>query len=88
MTDNLCPFCKKNSNIEDKSGYNNSKYGIALAITGYPKDKWEKDDIERATEKASERIARFIFASEESQNGPTEEDLAKIAELRAKGLIF
>lgn len=78
---------KKYSNIEDRSGYNNSKYGIASALTGYPKDRWEKDDIERATEKASERIARFIFAFEESQNVATDEDLAKIAELRAKGLI-
>lgn len=55
---------KKNSNIDDKIGYNNSKYGIASALTKYPNDKWEKEDIDKATEKASERIAKFIFATE------------------------
>lgn len=55
---------KKNSNVDDKIGYNNSKYGIASALTKYSNDKWGKEDIDKATEKASERIAKFIFATE------------------------
>lgn len=78
---------KKNSSIEDKSGYNNSKYALAAKLTSYSKDRWEKEDIEFATDKAAERIAEFIFGADESQNTPTEAERLQIEELRAKGYI-
>ena len=52
---------KKQNSINSKSGYKDSRYGIALAMTAYPKDTWTKDDIDTATNKASERIVKFIF---------------------------
>lgn len=55
---------KKQALISDKRGYKNSKYAIAMALTNYPKDKWEKDDINIATEKAMDRIVTFLFQKE------------------------
>jgi hypothetical protein len=55
---------KKQHTIESKTGYQNSRYVIAKALIGYPKDKWEKNDIETATEKAAKRIVKFIFQNE------------------------
>lgn len=52
---------KKQNSINSKSGYKDSRYGIALALTAYPKDTWTKDDIDTATIKATERIVKFIF---------------------------
>ena len=52
---------KKQNSVKDKSGYKDSKYAIALALTKYPKDTWEKNDIEMATKKVTERIVKFIF---------------------------
>jgi hypothetical protein len=52
---------KKQNSVKDKKGYKDSKYAIALALTNYPKDTWEKNDIEIATKKVSERIVKFIF---------------------------
>lgn len=52
---------KKQTSINDKSGYKDSRYQIALALTNYPKNTWEKEDIEEATQKATERITKFIF---------------------------
>lgn len=52
---------KKQDSINSKSGYKNSRYQIALALTTYPKDNWTKDDIDTATIKAAERIVKFIF---------------------------
>jgi HEPN domain-containing protein len=52
---------KKQNSINSKSGYKDSRYGIALALTAYPKDTWTKDDIDNATIKAAERIVKFIF---------------------------
>ena len=52
---------KKQNSINTKSGYKDSRYGIALALTAYPKDSWTKDDIDTATTKAAERIVKFIF---------------------------
>lgn len=52
---------KKQNSINSKSGYKDSRYGIALALTAYPKDTWTKDDINTATNKAAERIVKFIF---------------------------
>ena len=55
---------KKQTSIFNKSGYKDSKYAIAVALTNYPKDKWEKNDINKAMEKAIERIKTFIFQNE------------------------
>lgn len=52
---------KKQNSINSKSGYKNSRYSIALALTAYPKDTWTKDDIDSATLKAVDRIVKFIF---------------------------
>lgn len=52
---------KKQSSINSKSGYKDSKYPIANALTGYHKDKWGKEDIEQATKEAVDRIVSFIF---------------------------
>lgn len=54
---------KKQNSINSKSGYKDSKYGIALALTRYPNDTWTKEDIDSATIKAKERIVKFIFNS-------------------------
>jgi len=52
---------KKQTSINNKSGYKDSKYAIAVALTTYSKDTWSKDDIDNATKKAVERIKNFIF---------------------------
>lgn len=53
---------KKQTSVYSKSGYKDSKYAIAIALTSYHKDKWEKEDIEQATQKAVKRISDFIFS--------------------------
>ena len=53
---------KKQTSIKDKSGYKDSGYHIATALTKYPKDVWTKDDIETITSKVADRIADFIFS--------------------------
>jgi hypothetical protein len=52
---------KKQNSINSKSGYKDSKYNIALALTFYTNDTWTKNDIELATKKAVERIVKYIF---------------------------
>jgi hypothetical protein len=52
---------KKQNSINSKSGFKDSKYAIAVALTNYPKDVWTKDDIDAATKKAVERVTKFIF---------------------------
>ena len=52
---------KKQNSINSKSGYKDSKYKIALALTVFPNDTWTKIDIEVATTKAVERIVKYIF---------------------------
>lgn len=52
---------KKQNSINTKSGYKDSRYSIALALTSFPKDTWTKDDIETASKKATDRIVKFIF---------------------------
>ena len=52
---------KKQNSINSKSGYKDSKYGIAIALTNYPNDIWTKEDIDIATKRAIERIVKFIF---------------------------
>lgn len=52
---------KKGSTIQSKRGYKGSRYGMALDLSKYPRDKWGKKDIEDATATVAERIANFIF---------------------------
>lgn len=56
---------KVSTKLENKTGYIDSKYPIARAlISKYQstnKPYWKKDDIMSATDKASNRIVRFIF---------------------------
>jgi uncharacterized protein with ParB-like and HNH nuclease domain len=52
---------KKQNSIKEKTGYKDSRFAIAQALTEYHKDIWGIDDIKTATEKASERIVKFIF---------------------------
>ena len=52
---------KKDSSISNKSGYQNSEYLIAQALVDYKNDVWTKEDIDKATEKAADRILNFIF---------------------------
>jgi uncharacterized protein with ParB-like and HNH nuclease domain len=52
---------KKQSSVISKSGYKDSRYSIAQALTSYPKDSWTKEDIEDVTQKAVRRIVKFIF---------------------------
>lgn len=52
---------KKGTHVQDKKGYVGSNFCIASALSSYPTDKWEKNDIESANSKAAERICRFIF---------------------------
>jgi uncharacterized protein with ParB-like and HNH nuclease domain len=52
---------KKQNSINTKSGYKDSRYAIALALTSFPKDTWTKEDIDTSTIKAVERIVKFIF---------------------------
>lgn len=56
---------KVSTKLEDKTGYIDSKYPIAAALVEkYQNDKnalWTKVDIDNATQKASKRIADFIF---------------------------
>jgi len=52
---------KKQSSINNKSGYKDSKYPIAIELTSFFKDTWNKEDINEATNKAAKRIVKFIF---------------------------
>lgn len=52
---------KKQNSVKDKTGYKDSQYQLAQALTEYHSDTWTKSDIETATEKAAERICNFIF---------------------------
>lgn len=52
---------KKGNTIQSKRGYKGSRYGMALDLVKYSKDKWEKKDIEDATAIVANRIANFIF---------------------------
>jgi len=59
---------KKQNSINSKSGYKDSKYAIAFALTRYPKDSWTKEDINISTQKAVKRIVKFIFGKQENNN--------------------
>lgn len=52
---------KKGKYVQDKKGYVGSRFGIASALSSYTSDKWGKEDIAAANQKAAERICRFIF---------------------------
>ena len=56
---------KISSSLIDKTGYRDSKYPMATyLVTKYeedPKPFWTKDDINRETNKAIDRITKFIF---------------------------
>lgn len=52
---------KKGSTVQSKRGYKGSRYGMALDIAKYPKDKWGKKDIEESTIIVAKRIAKFVF---------------------------
>jgi len=52
---------KKCNSVKEKTGYKDSKFALALSLINYSKNLWEKEDIEKATEKAAKRIVKFIF---------------------------
>lgn len=56
---------KVSTKLEDKTGYINSVYPIASYLVktyqNVEKPFWKKEDIEQATERASQRIVNFIF---------------------------
>lgn len=52
---------KKQSSVNDKTGYKDSKYNIAKTLVSYSSDLWTVNDIEKATNKAADRIIDFIF---------------------------
>lgn len=52
---------KKGHLVKDKEGYVGSSFCLALALSHYPKDLWQKEDIDTATEKATNRILSFIL---------------------------
>lgn len=52
---------KKGHLVKDKEGYVGSSFCLALALSHYPKDLWQKEDIDIATEKTTKRILSFIL---------------------------
>lgn len=56
---------KVSTNLKDKTGYIDSVYPLATSLVSQYKDNnkpyWKKTDILTATEKASNRILKFIF---------------------------
>lgn len=52
---------KKQKSVDEKAGYKNSRFGLASKLVTYHSDNWTKEDIEKATQKAANRIADFIF---------------------------
>lgn len=53
--------CKKRKSIKTKSGYQDSRYPLALALSQYPNDVWTKTDIEKATKKIALRLIKFVM---------------------------
>lgn len=53
---------KKQKSVREKRGYKDSVFPIARSLTSYSKDRWEKEDIDSATQKAAQRIAEYIFS--------------------------
>lgn len=67
---------KISTKLEDKTGYVESSFPIACALVKKYKDVsipyWKKEDITVATEKASERILKFIFDEGDTNDGGSE----------------
>jgi hypothetical protein len=59
---------KKQSSIQEKTGYKDSKFALSQSLINYSKDLWGKEDIENATEKVANRIIKFIFNLNERKN--------------------
>ncbi len=53
---------KKQTSVDVKRGYKDSTFEIAKSLVNYPKDKWEKVDIDIATQTSAKRIVNFIFS--------------------------
>lgn len=57
---------KKSSRVDGRpGGYVNSRFSLAKSLVEYnPRqdDKWMKDDIDKASRKAAQRIIDFIFS--------------------------
>lgn len=51
----------RENSITSGHGYVGSKFPIAKSLVNYPKGVWTKAEIEKATERATRRIADFIF---------------------------
>ena len=64
---------KKGTFVHDKKGYIGSSFALASALSKYPSDKWTKDDIAVANQKAAERICRFIFNRADEKSTQYEE---------------
>lgn len=62
---------KISTKLENKTGYVDSKYAIAQTLvekySSEDKPYWKKADIFAATEKAADRIAKFIFGDDEKE---------------------
>ena len=52
---------KKENSVTSRGGYRDSSYRLPTRIVSYPSDTWGKEDIEKMTEKAADRIINFIF---------------------------
>ena len=52
---------KKQTSIETRTGYKESRFKMALSLSSYHKDVWQKEDIDAATLRIASRISRFIF---------------------------
>lgn len=52
---------KKQNSVKDKRGYKDSDFPIARSLVTYEKNEWSREDIDDATDKASQRIVEFIF---------------------------
>ena len=52
---------KKQNSVKEKRGYKDSVFPIAQCLVSYPSDRWTKEDINAATEKAAKRIVKFLF---------------------------
>ena len=97
---NKVPFEKK-LNIKASNGYfskkkeeySKSQIAVVKELAALPQEDWIVDDIERNTYKVTTQLITTLnqwqanYVSPTPKYQATEEDLAKIAELKAKGLI-
>ena len=92
---------KKKLNIKASNGYfskkkeeySKSQIAVVKELAALPQEDWIVDDIERNTYKVTTQLITTLnqwqanYVSPTIQYQATEEDMAKIAELKAKGLI-